>query len=207
MKIALQKISKSYSNKQLFNNLSFEIDKGSIVTITGKNASGKSTLLKIIVGLVNQDSGYVEYADMEETVPYETAKKLIGYAGTSELLIEGLTGIDYFNFIRAIYRIPKSEFENRLFDLFSRFNIQPELFYQPITTYSTGYRKITEIFSALLHNPDIIVLDEPFNGLDSDFTHILVDCLVGLKTADKTIIIATHDNYFVNSYSDKTVNI
>jgi len=207
MNIILQNISKSYSGKKMFNDLNFKIRDSSIVTVTGKNASGKSTLLRIIVGLVQQDSGKVIYVKDNNNLPFKIAKKYIGYAGNNELIIETLTGFDYFNFIRKIYNIPKAKFKNRLKNLIDQFGIKPEVFFKYITTYSTGYRKITEIFGIFIHNPVVIVLDEPFNSLDADFSTILKDYLVFLKKEQKAIIVATHNKDFINNYSDKIISL
>lgn len=207
MKIILKNISKSYSHKEIFTDLSFEIDPACIVTVTGKNGSGKTTLLKIIVGLAKQNHGNVFYEYEGKRISYESVKKHIGFSSNNELLIEALTGMNYLFFIRKIYRIPKDKFENNLHSLLNRFGINSEVLYQPIATYSTGFKKIIEIFGVLIHDPDLIILDEPFSGLDLNIKTILINYLVDLKKANKTIIVATHDSEFVDSYSNKTIVI
>ncbi len=207
MEVIIKNISKSYSTKVILSDLSFEIQDSSIVTIAGKNASGKSTLLKIIIGLIQQDSGSVTYVMDDKRIPYNAAKKNIGFAGNNELLIESLTAFDYFNFIKKIYRISNDKFKNRLNNLINKFGIKPDVFSKCINTYSTGYRNITEIFGVFIHNPLVIVLDEPFNSLDIEFKAILKDYIVYLKKEKHTIVIATHNKDFINNYSGKIISL
>ncbi len=208
MNIYLQNISKSYTGKILFEDQDFEIKDGSITVISGKNGSGKTTLLKIIVGLVKPESGKVIYRLNNHTITYNEAKKHMGYAGNSELLIENISGLNYFNFLRLIYKVPKNKYEKKLDELLKIFEIKKDIFLENITGYSAGYKKLTELLGAFLHNPNVVILDEPFVSLDSKFTAILKTYLYDMAKVNKTtIIVATHNNDFINNFSDYLISL
>ncbi len=202
MLIEIEKIEKSYSQQKVLNGLDFTFQPGSITCIIGNNASGKSTLLRVLVGLVKQDSGRINYRLGQSVYSYEKAKKYFGYAGNNELLIENITGFEYLTFIQRIYRIPRKEFKKRLDKIIDYFTLDASILSGYISNYSSGYKKLIETIGALIHHPSVIILDEPFNGLDNTFSDLLKKYLVSLKEQQITIVIATHDRTFVDLYSD-----
>ena len=207
MNIRLNSISKSFSKKEVIEDLTFEFSESSMTAIAGENASGKTTLLKIIVGLINQTNGEVIYEKNKKTLSYDKAKRYLGMSGNNEFVIEDFSGLEYFQFIRKIYKISKDRYNTVFQDLLDNLGINPEIFSYEISSYSTGYTKLTEIMGMLLYQPEVILLDEPLNSLDDKHSANLQDYLIHLKNRGKTIIIATHHESFINDCCDKVLKL
>jgi len=207
MNIKLNSISISFLKKKVIEDLSFDFYESSITSISGENASGKTTLLKIIAGLINQTNGEVIYEKNKKTLSYDKAKKYLGISGNNEFVIENFSGLEYFQFIRKIYKINKGQYKTAFQDLLSSLGVDPEIFAYEISSYSTGYTKLTEIIGMLLYQPEVILLDEPLNSLDDKHSTNLQDLLLQLKKRGRTIIVATHHESFINDYCDKVLKL
>lgn len=183
--IVLQQVYKSYKDRKVLINLDLSVKRGEILGLTGKNGSGKTSLLKIICGLEKPDSGNVRI--INDT----TGKPLIGVSiyETSQLINE-LDGYTFLNFIGRIYKIPLFETEKRILELSDYFEFS-DVLYKPIGSYSTGTRKKMSICTAIFHKPQLLLLDEPFENLDATACRKLITLLKTYISPEKTIIITS----------------
>jgi ABC-2 type transport system ATP-binding protein len=183
--VELRQVNKSYKNKAVLINLSLSVKRGQIFGLTGKNGSGKTSLLKIICGLEKADSGVVRIMD---GIPGKSTTGASLYE-TGQLINE-LDGYTFLNFIGRIYKIPVFEIEKRILELSSYFEFS-DVLYKAIGSYSTGIRKKISISAAIFHKPHLLLLDEPFENLDTTAHQKLVTLLKTYISPEKTIIITS----------------
>ena len=185
--LEIRNVSKSYpgSNQKAIEDINLEICEGDIFGFIGPNGAGKSTTIKSIVGIHNFDGEILFNGISIKTNPMEF-KKNIAYIPDNPVLYEHLTGIEYINFILNIYGIKEDKKDeiNRLTELFSLGNKVLD----PISSYSHGMMQKISIISALLHHPKLLVLDEPFVGLDPKATYELKETLKELCEKDGLIV-------------------
>lgn len=158
-------IKKSYGDKLVLNGINFKLNKGEIVCLLGKNGIGKSTLIKIIIGILKKDSGEIKINNIDINSDEIKYKMSFGYVPDEFNAFDYLTGFEYFNFIINIYKINTGDTNKRLDYLIDLFDIR-EYINKKIETYSKGTKQKIMIIASILHNPKVLILDEPFNGLD-----------------------------------------
>ncbi|WP_291648446.1 ABC transporter ATP-binding protein [Clostridium sp.] len=186
------KFSKSYKNgKRAANNVSIKVNSGEIFAFIGHNGAGKTTTIKAIVGILEFDEGEILIdGDSIKNNPIKCKKK-IAYIPDNPDIYEALTGIQYLNFIADIYKVSKEERE-KLIKLYSeKFEITSSLG-DLISSYSHGMKQKLVIISALIHKPKLLILDEPFVGLDPKASHILKEEMKKLCKEGVAIFFSTH---------------
>lgn len=184
-------LSKSYKNKKAIDNISMEVKKGEIFGFIGHNGAGKTTTIKSIVGIHNFEEGDVLInAKSIKKYPIE-CKKEIAYIPDNPDLYESLTGIQYLNFIADIFNINKYERENKIKYYSQVFEINKSLG-DLISSYSHGMKQKLAIISALIHSPKILVLDEPFVGLDPKAAFTLKEIMKEFCNNGGCIFFSTH---------------
>ncbi|MBN2119695.1 MAG: ABC transporter ATP-binding protein [Candidatus Omnitrophica bacterium] len=172
--------------------ISFKCDKGSTLVVLGPNGAGKTTLLKIISTLVLADKGEVKIAGYKVGKDDEKIKSKIGLAsGEERSFYWRLTGRQNLEFFASLYGMDKNEIKSRLEILFKLFKID----YQEkrFDTYSTGMKRRFSLIRALIHDPEILLLDEPTKSLDYNCRQELTKLIKELTMKGKTVILATHD--------------
>ena len=198
-----QKIEKSNEKiKVAVDNLSFTAYKGEVFGLLGPNGAGKTTTLRILSTLIkpNEGDALVDGSSVVES-PEEVRKK-IGFL-TSELKLEEFFTPNYlFDFFSSLYGIPVEERDNRKKDLFVRFGID-EFAEVKVGNLSTGMRQKVSLVISLVHNPSIIIFDEPTNGLDVITAKVVTDFLIDLKNHGKTIIVSTHIFSLIEKICDR----
>lgn len=198
-----QKIEKSNEKiKVAVDNLSFTAYKGEVFGLLGPNGAGKTTTLRILSTLIkpNEGDALVDGSSVVES-PEEVRKK-IGFL-TSELKLEEFFTPNYlFDFFSSLYGIPVEEREARKKDLFMRFGID-EFAEVKVGNLSTGMRQKVSLVISLVHNPGIIIFDEPTNGLDVITAKVVTDFLIDLKNQGKTIIVSTHIFSLIEKICDR----
>lgn len=182
-------LRKSYGNKLAVDNISFEVEKGDIYAFVGPNGAGKTTTLKSICGILDFDDGDILIDDLSiKTNPIE-CKKRIAYLPDNPDLYEFMKGIDYLNFICDIYEVNnREEIIKKYSDLFELTGFLGNT----INTYSHGMKQKLAIISSLIHSPKLLVLDEPFVGLDPVSAHKLQDVLKELTKEGMAVLFSTH---------------
>lgn len=175
--LKIKNYSKSYTkDKKVVDNLSLEVKKGDIFAFVGHNGAGKTTTIKSIVGILEFDEGDIFIDGMSiKNNPIECKKKM-AYIPDNPDLYEHLTGIKYLNFIADVYNVSNEKREELIKKYADIFNITNNLG-DDISSYSHGMKQKLAIISALIHEPKLYILDEPFVGLDPKATHILKEIM------------------------------
>ena len=190
--IKVNDIHKSYTkDTETIKGVSFEIGKGTIFGLLGPNGAGKTTLMQIIATLMKPTSGTVEIAGMSPEKDLLKIHSLIGFLTTGIKLDPVSTPDDLFDFFADLYDIPKNEINQRKEKAFNRFGITP-FAKRKISELSTGMKQKISIAISLLHEPPIIIFDEPTNGLDILTSRQVTDYLKELKSEGRCIVLSTH---------------
>ena len=189
--IQVSNLTKKYGQTTAVDDISFEVKQGEIVGYLGPNGAGKSTTLKMLVGLLHPTSGEISVAGYNAETELLELKRHIGYVPEEAQLYEHLTLVEHLQLIGRLYHLEerliaqKVEELAKLFDMASQAN-------QRISSFSQGMRQKCIIMSALLHNPDVLFLDEPFTNLDVTTVSFLKTVLQRLADLGKTILYCTH---------------
>ncbi len=188
MSISIQNINKSYGNQKALSDVSLEIEKGEIVGFLGPNGAGKSTLMKIISSYISQDSGIVKVCKFNTAEQENDSKKRIGYLPENNPLYKEMYIKEYLNFVASIYKIEDKK--QRIEQMIQKVGLQSEQ-HKTIGELSKGYQQRVGLVAALLHNPEVLILDEPTTGLDPNQLEE-VRKLIKEVGKDKTVLLSTH---------------
>lgn len=190
--LKIDKLSKTYKNgKKAVDNLSFEVSPGDIFGFIGHNGAGKTTTIKCAAGLLEFTEGEI-YIDGKSVKTQDMeCKRLMAYIPDNPDLYENLTGIQYLNFISDIFGITKNERESSIKKYSDAFEITSSLG-DIIASYSHGMKQKLALISAFIHKPRLLILDEPFVGLDPKAAHILKGFMRELCDRGGAIFFSTH---------------
>lgn len=190
--LTISNLTKTYKNgKKAVDSLSLQVDDGDIYGFIGHNGAGKSTTIKSIVGVHDFDQGEIMIDGHSVKKEPLACKKVTAYIPDNPNLYEHLTGIGYLNFIADIYKIPQNLRKERIEHYASALEITPAL-PDTISSYSHGMKQKLALISALLHQPKLLVLDEPFVGLDPKASIILREIMHELCSQGSAIFFSTH---------------
>ena len=201
MSIEVQNISKSYGAQKALDNVSFSIKKGEIVGFLGPNGAGKSTLMKILTTFINADEGTAAVNGNDVNKAPIPVQKSVGYLPEHNPLYLDLYVREYLAFNADVYKVTKSRIE----EVIELTGLTPES-HKKIGQLSKGYRQRVGLATALLHNPEVLILDEPTTGLDPNQ---LVEIRNVIKTVgkDKTVFLSTHIMQEVEAICDRVIII
>lgn len=189
--ITLGNICKSFNGIDAVRNLSITISHGEIFGLVGPNGAGKTTTIKMMAGLLRPDNGEIIIGGYNIVNEPIKARSILGYVPDKAFLYEKLTAYEFLTFIASIYNIKKSEAMTRiekLLNLFGIKDVEDEL----IESFSQGMRQRLLFTSALMHNPEVLLIDEPFMGLDPFGIRMLKGVIRDLSSKGVTIFLATH---------------
>lgn len=200
--IELKGVSKKFQSKTIVHNLDLSIKQGEFYTLIGPNGAGKSTLIKLLAGLLQPTKGEIllDGVSMQEN-PKE-AKSLISYIPDEPTVWDGMTGFEFLNFVGSLYNIPVADREKDIKKLLKIYNLSGTE-HQLYQDYSRGYRQKYSILAALLHNPQILLIDEPIVGLDPvsiDITKNILDIFV---KDGGTVFMVTHTLFIAQEMATK----
>lgn len=200
--IQIQNLYKSFGTKEVLKGINLDVYPGQIIGYIGPNGAGKSTTVKIILGLINEYDGQIKIfgKDIKDN-PVEY-KKHIGYVPEIPELYESLTGYEYLTFLGEIYGLSVKEADNRSEQLLDCFGIK-DAYHSRIGSYSKGMKQKLLITASLIHNPDILFLDEPISGLDANSVMVFKELLRSLADEGKTIFYSSHIMEVVEKISDR----
>ena len=184
-------VSKSYKNKKAIENISIEVNKGEVFGFIGHNGAGKTTTIKSIVGIHNFEEGDILINSKSIKKNPIECKKDISYIPDNPDIYEALTGIQYLNFIADIFKVSKSEREEKIKYYSEKFEINKALG-DLISSYSHGMKQKLVIISALIHSPKVLILDEPFVGLDPKASFTLKEIMREFCNNGGCIFFSTH---------------
>lgn len=189
--LKIENLTKTYGQKKAVDNLSLEIENGHIYGFIGHNGAGKTTTLKSIAGIMEFDQGNI-YIDNKSIKEEPLAcKKVMVYIPDNPDLYEYLTGIKYLNFIADVYGVSQAERTDRIKKYGDMFELTDSLG-EPISAYSHGMKQKLAVISALIHEPKLIIMDEPFVGLDPKASHLLKGLMRDLCDRGGAIFFSTH---------------
>ncbi len=181
----------AYGGTPAVQGLTFEAHGGEVLGLLGPNGAGKSTTVKILTGLLPLQRGRVEVAGFDiATHPIEV-KRRVGYVPETGALYDALTPDEYFRFISLLYGLDAGVVGSRIEELLRMFDMQ-DVRGSRMVTFSKGMRQKVLIASAMLHAPDVIIFDEPLNGLDANAMLVFKELLRGLAAQGRTILFCSH---------------
>ncbi|MBA3071079.1 MAG: ABC transporter ATP-binding protein [Nitrospirae bacterium] len=189
--IILDNISKSFNATHAVRSISLTVNTGEIFGIVGPNRAGKTTTIRMMTGLLTPDEGKIiigKYDIVKEAI---NAKSILGYVPDKAFLYEKLTAREFLIFISSIYSVPKSEVVSRLDEMLELFGIK-DVEDDLIESFSQGMRQRLLFASALIHDPEVLLIDEPFMGLDPFGIRMLKGVIKDLSSKGVTIFLATH---------------
>ena len=204
--LKIEHLTKTYGEKKAVDDLSLHIHAGEIYGFIGHNGAGKTTTLKSVAGILQFDGGEILVDGKSvRTQPLE-CKKMIAYIPDNPDLYEYMTGIKYLNFIADIFGVSAQARQERIRKYADLFELTAGLA-QPIAAYSHGMKQKLAIISAWLHEPKLIIMDEPFVGLDPKAAHILKGMMRELCSAGGAIFFSTHVLEVAEKLCDKVAII
>lgn len=183
--------SKTYGDKKAVNDLSLEIKSGEIYGFIGHNGAGKTTTLKAVAGILQFEEGEIMIGGKSIRKDPLACKKMIAYIPDNPDLYEYMTGIQYLNFIADIFEVSEQERNERIHKYADLFELTKDLG-QPISSYSHGMKQKLAVISAWVHEPRLIIMDEPFVGLDPKAAHLLKEMMRGFCDNGGAIFFSTH---------------
>ncbi len=190
--IEIKSFSKSYNKKDYaVKNLNLVINDGDICAFVGHNGAGKTTTIKCLVGILEFSEGEILINGKSIKKDALTCKKEIAYIPDNPEIYDHLRGIEYINFIASVFKVPKKRKEELITKYSTMFEMQDAL-NQDIASYSHGMKQKISLIAALVHEPKVLILDEPFVGLDPTSTYRLKQEMHAMSKIGTTILFSTH---------------
>lgn len=199
--LKLEHVHKKFGQKEVLKDINFSVNSGEIIGYIGSNGAGKSTTIKIILGLINEYEGdiYVFGENIKGKTDY---KRKIGYVPEISDMYDNLTAYEYISFIGMLYGIDSHNAVLKGKEMMSVFGIEDAINGR-IHTFSKGMRQKLSIITGMIHNPDILFLDEPLGGIDANSVLVFKEILRNLKSLGKTILYSSHILEVVEKLSDR----
>ena len=202
----IEHLTKTYGDKKAVDDLSLHIASGELYGFIGHNGAGKTTTLKSIAGILQFDSGEITIGGVSVRRDPVACKKQMAYIPDNPDLYEFMTGAKYLNFIADIFGVSAEDRKARIHKYAGMFELTDDLA-QPIAAYSHGMKQKLAIISAWMHDPKLILMDEPFVGLDPKAAHLLKEMMRELCDAGGAIFVSTHVLEVAEKLCDKVANI
>jgi len=202
--LTIRNLTKYYGDKEILKGVNLNVFKGEIIGYIGPNGAGKSTTIKMILGMEGDYGGEIELFGQDIKKSGNEYKQKIGYVPEIADVYENLTGYEYLTFIGQLYKLDLEIASAKSWQLMDLFGVG-EAYHSRISSYSKGMKQKLLIISSLLHNPDILFLDEPINGLDANSVMIFKEILAQLATQGKTIFYSSHLMDVVEKISSRII--
>lgn len=190
MDVIVDKLTKSFENHKAVDSISFKAKRGEILGLLGPNGAGKTTTMKILAGYLQPDRGNISFGDFSIWKHAGKIKKLIGYLPERNPLYDDMNVIDFMYFIAKLQDIPKYKLTSRVLDMIRLCGLDNEK-HKAISELSKGYRQRVGIAQALIHDPEVVILDEPTTGLDPNQI-FGIRKIIKTIGQDKTVILSSH---------------
>lgn len=200
--IQLSHLTKNFGNLVAVSDLSLEVGRGQFFAVLGPNAAGKTTLLRVLAGLLKPTSGTARVAGFDiQTAPLE-ARRRMAYVPDFPFFYEKLTPWEFFRFTGQIFQMSGARLEEAARELIPRFNLD-EFARKPIDGLSHGTRQRVAMVAALLHDPEVFIIDEPMVGLDPQHARIVKDVLKERTRRGCTVFLSTHQISVAEEMADQ----
>jgi ABC-2 type transport system ATP-binding protein len=190
--LELRNVSKRFNGITAVDDVSFSARPGEITGYLGPNGSGKSTTMKMLVGLMQPTSGRILFSGQPLLADLDHHKQRTGYVPEEPHLYGHLSGLEYLIMVGQLRNLPSKLTSDRIDGLLHLFSLHADR-YAPISNYSKGMRQKVLLCAALLHNPDLLLLDEPFSGLDVATALVLRGLIEELAARGKVILFSSHE--------------
>lgn len=204
--ITTENLSRSYGNKAALVGLNLTVEPGEILGFLGPNGAGKSTTVKILTGMIHPDAGRALVAGFDVVAQPMEVKKRIGYVPETAALYDGLTGGEYLELIACLYHIDSKTAAARRSELLELFGLLGNE-NDRMSEYSKGMRQKVAIIAAMMHRPEVLILDEPLDGLDANAAMIVKELLKQMAHQGKTVLFCSHILDVVDRMCSKIVII
>lgn len=189
--IKFENVTKRFGSHEAVTNLNLRIEKGELFGFLGPNGAGKTTTIKMLVGLINTTSGRIKVKSTYVDEDPEAVKRITGYIPDTPFLYDYLTGREFLYFTGHIYNMGREKLRKRIEHYEKLFEMSEWIDF-PASEYSHGMKQRIIISSCLIHNPDLIVIDEPMVGLDPKSAKIVKNILVNKTKEGVTVFLSTH---------------
>jgi ABC-2 type transport system ATP-binding protein len=200
--IELIDLVKRFGDLVAVNGISLAVPRGEFLAVLGPNAAGKTTTIKMIAGLIKPTSGTARVAGFDVQAEPLEARKRMAYVPDFPFLYDKLTPWEFFRFTGQLFQMTESRLQAAARGLISRFNLEPYLA-KPIEGLSHGTRQRIAIASALLHDPEVFVIDEPMVGLDPHHARVVKDILKERSEQGMTVFVSTHQLSVAEEMADR----
>jgi len=197
--LRVRDLVKKYGDFTAVKGVSFDLRRGEVLGLIGENGAGKSTTIKVLVGLLKPTSGVVEYDGLDIVRDRRRVKRRIGYVPEVDSLYEDMLPIDYLLFFSSLYGVDRRKAERRAIELMDKLGIPNKR----ISELSKGMKRKLSIARSLIHDPDYLILDEPIGGLDPTTSMVIAEFMRELR--DKAILFSAHNLYYVEYVCDKVL--
>ena len=202
----IEHLTKIYGDKKAVDDLSLHIRPGEVYGFIGHNGAGKTTTLKSCCGILQFDSGSIRIGGKSITDEPIACKKMLAYIPDNPDLYEFLSGVKYLNFVADVYGVSAAERESRILHYADMFDLTADLA-QPVSAYSHGMKQKLAVIAALIHGPKLIMMDEPFVGLDPTAAHQLKTIMREHCDRGGAIFFSTHVLEVAEKLCDKVAII
>lgn len=200
--ISFENVTRAYGNRVAVDGMNLTLAKGELLALLGHNGAGKTTSLKMLVGLLKPSAGRVRVGPYVVSENPREASRLIGYVPDQPFLYEKLSGREFLEFVAELYGLSPTEVRNAIDRETERFQLGP--FLNRLTeSYSHGMRQRTVFAAALIHQPEVLVVDEPMVGLDPQSIRLVKDLLRAYADSGRTVLMSTHTLTIAEEISDR----
>ena len=200
--IELTHVTKKFGDLVAVNDLCLKVNQGEFFAILGPNAAGKTTTIKVMTGLIKPTSGSAQVCGFDVQREPLQVRQRMAYVPDFPFLYDKLTPWEFLRFTGQLFRMPNDRITSLSNDLIARFNLQ-EFIHKPIEGLSHGTRQRVAIVSALLHAPEVFVIDEPMVGLDPHHARVVKDVLKERSQAGMTVFLSTHQLSVAEEMADR----
>ncbi len=200
--VLVEHLQKRYGKTEALKDVSFQVEAGEIFGLLGPNGAGKTTVLRCLCTLASPDSGRLEVAGVPVLAQPKVARQLLGYVAQEVALDKVLTGRELLQLQAALYHLPKAAIAQRIDEMLNRLGLEPWAD-QKTGTYSGGLRKRLDLAAGLLHEPMVLVLDEPTVGLDIESRRVIWDFLRQLRDRGTTVLLTSHYLEEIDALADR----
>jgi ABC-2 type transport system ATP-binding protein len=203
--IFVRDLRKCYGAKAAVDGVTLEVPRGSFFGFLGPNGAGKSTTIRMLTGLIPADSGTIEILGFSLPADELEIKRRIGLVPDESLLFDRLTGVEFLEFVGRMYSLPRDTAADRARALMDLFQLQADR--KIIGEYSKGMRKRVAMAASLIHNPELFLMDEPFEGVDAVGARLMKDILISQVQRGATIFLTSHVLEVVERLCDRVAII
>jgi ABC-2 type transport system ATP-binding protein len=202
--IDVSRLVKQFGSLRAVDDVSFAIPAGQICGYLGPNGAGKTTTVKLLTGMLKPDGGAARIAGYDILADPVEVKKRIGLVPESGAVYQSLTPREYLSFVGRLYHLSEDLIESRIAEFLQFFGLESKID-QPMTGFSKGMKQKVVIASALIHQPDVLFLDEPLNGLDANAALLLKELIRNLAHQGKTVFYTSHILEVVENLCDRVI--